>query len=37
LFALEDDRRPATERTATGRYAEPTFFGDMNTRRQSAK
>jgi hypothetical protein len=37
LFELKDDRRPATERTVAGRYTEPNFFGDMNTRRQSAK
>jgi hypothetical protein len=26
LFALRDDRRPATERTAAGRYREPLLF-----------
>jgi hypothetical protein len=26
LFELKNDCRPATERTAAGRYAEPTFF-----------
>lgn len=26
LFALRDDRRPATERTAAGRYAQPSLF-----------
>ena len=26
LFALKDDSRPATERTAAGRYAEPTLL-----------
>lgn len=26
LFALKDDCRPKTERTASGRYAEPTFL-----------
>ena len=26
LFELKDDRRPATQRTADGRYAEPTLF-----------
>jgi len=26
LFALKTDCRPATERTAAGRYAEPTLF-----------
>lgn len=25
LFELKDDRRPAAERTAAGRYREPTF------------
>jgi hypothetical protein len=27
LFELKDDRRPAAERTAAGRYCEPTLFG----------
>lgn len=26
LFALRDDRRPAPERTAAGRYAQPSLF-----------
>ena len=26
LFELEDDRRPVAERTATGRYQEPSLF-----------
>jgi hypothetical protein len=26
LFALRDDRRPETERTAAGRYREPSLF-----------
>jgi hypothetical protein len=26
LFALRDDCRPATERTAAGRYLEPLLF-----------
>ena len=26
LFTLRDDRRPATQRTAAGRYHEPTLF-----------
>jgi hypothetical protein len=26
LFALKDDRRPAAERTAAGRYLEPLLF-----------
>jgi hypothetical protein len=29
LFELKDDRRPLTERTAAGRYAEPTLFAVM--------
>jgi hypothetical protein len=33
LFELKDDRRPATERSAAGRYAEPTFFEDGLARR----
>jgi hypothetical protein len=36
LFDLKDDCRPATERTAAGRYAEPTLFAVMPTRRESA-
>jgi hypothetical protein len=27
LFELKDDSRPVAERTAAGRYSEPTFFG----------
>ena len=30
LFDLKDDRRPATQRTAAGRYAEPTLFAALN-------
>jgi hypothetical protein len=26
LFELKDDRRPANQRTAEGRYTEPTLF-----------
>jgi hypothetical protein len=26
LFELRDDRRPETDRTATGRYREPSLF-----------
>jgi hypothetical protein len=26
LFELRDDRRPATERSAAGRYCEPLLF-----------
>lgn len=33
LFELKDDRRPLTERTAAGRYAEPTLFAVMPPRR----
>jgi hypothetical protein len=36
LFDLKDDCRPATERTAAGRYAEPTLFALMPSRRESA-
>jgi antirestriction protein ArdC len=36
LFELKDDCRPVTERTAAGRYAEPTFFEGMPARRESA-
>jgi hypothetical protein len=35
LFELKDDCRPATERTAAGRYAEPTFFAATPARRES--
>jgi len=30
LFDLKDDRRPATQRTAAGRYAEPTLFAALD-------
>ena len=36
LFELKDDCRPVAERTAAGRYAEPTFFEYMPARRESA-
>ena len=26
LFELHDDQRPKSQQTASGRYAEPTFF-----------
>jgi hypothetical protein len=26
LFALQDDARPKSQRTASGRFEEPTFF-----------
>jgi hypothetical protein len=29
LFELKDDCRPASERTAAGRYEEPTLFARM--------
>jgi hypothetical protein len=32
LFELKDDCRPAAERTAAGRYSEPTLFGLMAER-----
>jgi hypothetical protein len=35
LFELKDDCRPATERTAASRYAEPTVFGATPARRES--
>lgn len=28
LFELKDDVRPATHRTPTGRYLEPSLFGE---------
>jgi hypothetical protein len=30
LFDLKDDCRPAAERTAAGRYREPTLFADLH-------
>jgi hypothetical protein len=36
LFELKDDCRPQTERTAAGRYREPTLFAVMTARRESA-
>ncbi|MHB8267484.1 hypothetical protein [Bradyrhizobium sp.] len=33
LFELKDDRRPPAERTAAGRYAEPTLFAVVSPRR----
>jgi hypothetical protein len=32
LFELKDDRRPAAEQTAAGRYSEPTLFALMAER-----
>jgi len=32
LFELKEDCRPAAERTAAGRYEEPTFF-DLSPQR----
>lgn len=29
LFELKDDCRPAAERTAAGRYREPTLFAEI--------
>jgi hypothetical protein len=36
LFELKEDCRPAAERSAAGRYAEPTLFAVMPTRRENA-
>jgi hypothetical protein len=36
LFDLKDDCRPAAERTAASRYAEPTLFAGMPMRRENA-
>jgi hypothetical protein len=36
LFKLKDDRRPTAERTAAGRYQEPTLFAMMPTGQQGA-
>ncbi len=30
LFELKHDTRPATQRTAAGRYAEPTLFSALD-------
>ena len=30
LFELRDDRRPETERTAAGRYLEPSLFSQFH-------
>jgi hypothetical protein len=32
LFELKEDARPATQRNAAGRYAEPTLFDDGHQR-----
>jgi hypothetical protein len=32
LFELKDDCRPEAERTAAGRFREPTFFANMAVR-----
>jgi hypothetical protein len=34
LFELREDRRPAADRTAAGRYQEPTFLALMISERQ---
>lgn len=31
LFELRDDSRPATDRTAAGRYREPSLFSLVDT------
>jgi hypothetical protein len=33
LFPLRDDSRPATQKTAAGRYENPTLFDDRPTGR----
>ena len=35
LFELKDDFRPTAERTAAGRYQEPTLFASAASRRES--
>jgi hypothetical protein len=35
LFELKDDTRPASERTAAGRYQEPSLFGLIPADRES--
>jgi hypothetical protein len=32
LFELKQDRRPESDRTASGRYREPTLFADIADR-----
>jgi hypothetical protein len=32
LFELKEDHRPAAERTAAGRYQEPSLFSDVAER-----
>ena len=36
LFALKDDHRPVAERTAAGRYQEPTLFSVSPAREENA-
>jgi hypothetical protein len=36
LFALKEDQRPVAERTAAGRYQEPTLFSMGPIREESA-
>jgi hypothetical protein len=36
LFALRDDHRPVAERTAAGRYQEPTLFSMGPIRQEGA-
>lgn len=35
LFELHEDHRPAAERTAAGRYREPTLFDRLGDRARS--
>jgi hypothetical protein len=37
LFELKNDCRPPAERTATGRYREPTLFAAMTASEAGAK
>jgi hypothetical protein len=37
LFELKDDRRATTERTAAGRYCEPTLFAALPPHPETSK
>jgi hypothetical protein len=37
LFKLTDDRRPASQRTAAGRYSEPMLFDSVRMTRATSR